>query len=62
MPQFNIEIIETLVKIVKVEAQDVDTAISNVRQSYRNEEIVLDADNHLATEIQLYLDCYDEDE
>ena len=60
MQKFNIEIIETLVKIVKVEAYDVETAISEVREKYKNEEIVLDADNYLATDIQQYLEDFDD--
>ncbi len=56
MKSFNIEIIETLVKIVKIEAPNVETAISEVREQYNNEEIVLDSDNYLATDIQEYLE------
>lgn len=60
MKSFNIEIIETLVKIIQIEAPDVETAISEVREKYKNEEIVLDADNYLATDIQEFLGDFDD--
>lgn len=38
----NVKITETLSKVVSVEADSVDEAISKVKDMYKNEEIVLD--------------------
>jgi hypothetical protein len=45
MQTFKIEIQEFLSRIIEVEAETKDKAISKVRELYRNEEIVLDSDD-----------------
>jgi hypothetical protein len=54
MATFKIEIQEFLSRIIEVEAETKDEAISKVRQLYRNEEIVLDSDDYVSTEIEVY--------
>lgn len=46
----NIEIIETLSKIVTIDASTVEEGINQVDQLYRNEEIILDTNDYLSTE------------
>ena len=46
----NIEIIETLSKIVTIDASTVEEGINQVDQLYRNEEIILDINDYLSTE------------
>ena len=45
-----IEIIETLSKIVTIDASTVEEGINQVDQLYRNEEIILDTNDYLSTE------------
>lgn len=54
MATFKIEIQEFLSRIIEVEAETKVEAISKVRQFYRNEEIVLDSDDYVSTEIKEY--------
>lgn len=56
MELFKIEVQEFLSKIVEIEAENAEDAISKVREMYRNEEIVLDAGNYVTTEINGYKD------
>jgi uncharacterized membrane protein len=56
MKTYSIEIQEFLSKIVEVEANSEDEAISIVRKMYRNEEIVLDASDYVTTEIDIYIE------
>ncbi|OFX73362.1 MAG: DpnD protein [Bacteroidetes bacterium GWE2_29_8] len=42
MKTFKVEIIESLSRIVEIEANTKDEAISIVNEKYKNEEIVLD--------------------
>lgn len=51
MNSFEIEIKETLSKIVKVDAGNQYDAISKVKEMYRNQEIVLDTEDYVDTEI-----------
>ena len=60
MELFKIEIREFLSEIVEIEAENTEDAISKVRKMYRNEEIVLDADNYVTTEINEYRDDWPE--
>lgn len=46
-----IEVQEFLSRIVEVEAKNQEEAISKVKKMYQNEEIVLDSDNFVTTEI-----------
>lgn len=56
METFKIEIQEFLSEIVEVEAENIDEAISKVKEMYRAEEIVLDYNNCVTTEIEEYKD------
>jgi len=54
MEKFKVEIQEFLSRIIEVEAETKDEAISKVRELYRNEEIVLDSNDYVSTEIEVY--------
>lgn len=54
METFKIEVQEFLSRIIEIEAKSADEAISKVREMYRNEEIVLDSDDYVTTEIEIY--------
>lgn len=56
MQTYHIEIQETLVRVVGVEALSLDSAIVQVQEMYNNEEIVLDSDDYMDTEF-LVKDC-----
>ncbi len=49
-----IEIQETLSRIVEIEASSAQEAIDKAREMYRAEEIVLDADDWVGTEIEKF--------
>lgn len=51
METFKIEVQEFLSKIVEIDAENINNAISKVKELYRNEEIVLDSDDYVTTEI-----------
>ena len=53
MKKFSIEVLEVLSRIVEVEASDEDDATEQVRQMYRNSEIVLDDSDYKVTEISV---------
>ena len=42
---FNIEITETLQKIIEIEADNEEDALHKVMKMYKNEEVILDYDN-----------------
>ncbi len=52
--EYTYEIIETLSKIVTVNAMCEDEAYREIKRRYRDEEIVLDETNHIDTEIKLF--------
>lgn len=54
METFKIEVKELLSKVVEVEATSKEEAISKAYKMYKNEEIVLDSDDYLTTEIEEY--------
>lgn len=54
MEKFKVEIQEFLSRIIEVEAETKDEAISKVCELYRNEEIVLDSDDYVSTEIEIF--------
>ncbi len=56
MEIFKIEIQEFLSRIVEVEANSSDEADSKVREMYRKEEVVLDYDDYVCTEIKEYIE------
>ena len=51
MKTFEFEIIETLVRIVKIEAANAEDAQEQLKNAYENEDIVLDANDWLETQI-----------
>jgi len=52
MHTFKIEVQEFLARTVEIEADSIAEAISQVKEMYRKEEIVLDADDYVRTEIE----------
>ncbi|MCO6495117.1 MAG: DpnD/PcfM family protein [Bacteroidetes bacterium] len=56
METFKIEIQEFLSRIVEIEAENANEAVLKVRRLYRNEEIVLDSDDYITTEIDEYVE------
>lgn len=54
METFKIEIQEFLSKIIEIEAENIDDAIIKVKEMYRKEEIILDCDDYVTTEIEEY--------
>ena len=54
METFKIEVQEFLSRIIEVEANSSDEAISKVQEMYRNEEIVLDSEDFVSTEIDIF--------
>jgi hypothetical protein len=52
METFEIEVHEILSRVVRVEAESMNDAISKVNDMYHNEEIVLDAEDYKYTEIK----------
>lgn len=54
METFKIEVQEFLSRIIDVEAKSKDEAIAKVRELYNNEEIILDSDDYVTTEIDEY--------
>ena len=51
---FQIEIVETLSNIVEVNAENEQEALSKVRDMYRNEEIILYADDFIDTKFNIF--------
>lgn len=54
MSQYKIEIKETLSRIIEIQAPSAQEAIDKAREMYRAEQIVLDADDWVGTEIEEY--------
>ena len=52
MANYKIEITETLSRIIEIEAPSAEEAIDKAWQMYRAEDIVLDADDWVGTEIE----------
>ena len=52
MSQYKIETEETLSRIIEVEAPSAEEAIDKARAMYKAEQIVLDADDWVGTEIE----------
>lgn len=53
MPKFNINITEILSREIEIKATDKEAALEKVRELYKNEEIVLDSEDYLDTEIKI---------
>ena len=56
MTTHKIEIKETLSRIIEIEAASAEEAIDKAREMYRAEEIVLDEDDWVGTEIDEFAD------
>lgn len=54
METFKIEIQEFLSKIIEVEAENIEEAVTKVKKLYQDEEIVLDSEDYVTTEINQY--------
>lgn len=53
MEKYNIEIKETLIREVSIDASSLDDAMISAELLYKNEEIVLDYTDHTATDIDI---------
>ena len=51
MMKYRIKVTEVLTRIVETVAESEDAAVEDVRQMYRNCELVLDASDYVETEI-----------
>lgn len=49
-----VKIVETLERVVEVEAESFDEAEEIVREQYRNSDIVLTSDDYIGTEFKKY--------
>ena len=56
MSKYKVEITKTLSRIVEVEAENKDSAVSKIKDFYRQEKIVLDSNDYLDTEIKIFED------
>lgn len=56
MKTYAVAITETLQRIVYIDAKSAEEAKRNVEEHYRNEEIVLDANDYQDTEIEVVED------
>lgn len=54
MQTFYIEVKETLSQLIEVNARSEDEALLSVKQRYQDEEIILDADSHIATDFSVW--------
>ena len=54
MQKYQVEINETLSRIIEVEAENENDAVSKIKELYRKEEIVLDSNDYLNTKIEIY--------
>lgn len=62
MAQFEIEVIETLSRIVTVDAPDSESAIAMVVKQHENEDIVLSSNDFIGVDFQDTADCEANDE
>ena len=51
---FRVEIKETLSRIIDIEAEKEEEAIRKVREQYKSQKIILDSDDYIDTEINIY--------
>ena len=54
MRKFNVEVVETLSRVVETEAKDYNEAVLNVADKYHNEDIVLDYNDLEKTDYKAY--------
>ena len=53
MREYNVEVCETLIRIVVVEAMNAEDAIKFVKYDYNNAELVLDSDDFFDVDFNL---------
>ncbi len=51
---YQIEIVETLSQVVEVVAEDEQTALLKAQKMYRNEEVILYADDYIDTKYNIF--------
>ncbi|NDP28401.1 MAG: protein dpnD [Flavobacterium sp.] len=56
METFKIEVQEFLSRIVEIEAKNIDEAILRLKEMYNSEEIVLDNEDFVTSEIEEFKD------
>lgn len=56
MKNYKIEIKEFLSKIIEIKAENIQDAISEVKIMYQNEEIILNSDDYIDTEINGFIE------
>ena len=54
MKKYDVEITETLSRVLEIEAENENDAISKVKEMYRKEKIVLDYNDYIDTEIDIF--------
>ena len=54
MEKYKVEITEYLQRIINVEAETADDAVSKIEDDYKKEKIVLDADDFIDKDIEIY--------
>ena len=54
MSKYQVEINKTLSRIIEVEAENENNAVSKIKDLYRQEKIVLDSNDFLDTKIEIY--------
>ncbi len=54
MKEYQVEVVETLIRIVTVEATSEDDAIKFVKYDYNNAELVLDSDDFFDVEFEIF--------
>ena len=53
MKKYRVEVKEILCRIIETESESEKVAVEEVRQMYRNCNIILDASDHVKTEISV---------
>ena len=54
MQKYQVEINENLSRIIEVEAENENDAVSKIKELYKQEKIVLDSNDYLDTEIKIF--------
>ena len=54
MKEYQVEVVETLIRIVTVEATSEEEAIEQVMHDYNNAELVLDSDDFFDVEFEIF--------
>ena len=54
MKPYQIEIVETMSQTIEVVAEDEQTAVLKAQEMYRNEEVVLYADDYIDTKYNVF--------